>query len=378
MERNNIKSPRKNWKSEMEAVGFTYHTIDGEKYWTEDSYYKFSKDQIEHIYEVSKELSNMCFEAVQYVIDNNLFDKLKLSPESAELIRRSWEKDDPTLYGRFDLGWDGVGDIKLFEYNADTPTSLMEASVAQHYWRLAYFPKADQYNGIHEALTDQFLYIKGRLPIASTLYFSCIGESEEDVRTVYYLHDVAKEAGLKVKYINISDIGHNGYAFVDLDEQPIEHMFKLYPWEWMEHEDFAEFAFRDMKTWIEPIWKMVLSNKGILPILWEMYPNHPNLLEAYFDDGSKLRLKEFVRKPIFSREGANIEMHTSTGKLSSDGDYGEEGHIIQKLHMLPNFEGRYPVIGSWIVGDTACGIGIREDDTPITKNTSRFIPHIFI
>jgi glutathionylspermidine synthase len=44
---------------------------------------------------------------------------------------------------------------------------------------------------------------------------------------------------------------------------------------------------------------------------------------------------------------------------------------------LPEFVGRYPVIGAWIVGDEPAGIGIREDDTPITRNTSRFIPHYF-
>ncbi|MWT36094.1 glutathionylspermidine synthase preATP-grasp family protein, partial [Escherichia coli] len=33
------------------------------------------------------------------------------------------------------------------------------------------------------------------------------------------------------------------------------------------------------------------------------------------------------------------------------------------------------LIVSWIVDDEACGLGIREDNTLITKDTSRFIPH---
>lgn len=385
MKRKTIATPRKNWKQELESVGFTYHTIDGEKYWTEDSYYEFTAAQVDHIYEVTQELSDMCFKAVQHVIDNNLFAKLKLSPESAELITRYWNADAPTLYGRFDLGWDGVGPIKMYEYNADTPTSLMEASIAQYYWKQAYFPNAGQYNSIHETLVEQFKFIrKDFLPVDARMHFACVAESDEDKRTTYYMHDAAREAGIDVRFISIHDIGHNGEFFTDLDEQPIEHLFKLYPWEWMENEDFAEFAFRDIQTWLEPVWKMVLSNKAILPILWEMFPNHPSLLEAYFDeDGEPKITGGYVRKPIYSREGANIELHTGdTGaSIQTDGDYGKEGHIIQALHALPNFgtdeEGIYPVIGSWIVGDTACGIGIREDNSLITKNTSRFVPHIF-
>lgn len=387
MKRHSIAVPRKNWKSEMESVGFTYHTIDGEKYWTEDAYYEFTSSQVDEIYRVTKELSDMCFEAVQYVIDNNLFAKLKLSPESAELITRYWNADAPTLYGRFDLGWNGQGQIKMYEYNADTPTSLMEAAIAQYYWKLAYFPEADQYNTIHETLVEQFKFIKTKLPLAATLYFACVDDSEEDKRTTYYMHDAAREAGLDVSFITMSDIGHNGTCFTDLEERPIEHLFKLYPWEWIEHEEFAEFAFRDMKTWLEPVWKMVLSNKAILPILWEMHPNHPNLLEAYFDEEGEPKIVDaagnacYVRKPIYSREGANIELHNGAESIASEGEYGEEGHIIQQLYMLPNFgtkeEPKYPVIGAWVIGDEPCGIGIREDDSPITKNTSKFLPHIF-
>ena len=390
MKRKTIAVPRKNWTSEMESVGFTYHTINGEKYWTEDAYYEFTAAQVEKIESVTRELSDMCFAAVQYVIDNNLYARLKLSPESAELVQRYWEADAPTLYGRFDLGWNGVGEPKMYEYNADTPTSLMEASIAQFYWKQAYFPEADQYNEIHEALVEQFRYIKSRLHADAILHVACVEESEEDKRTTHYIADAAREAGLFVKFINMGDIGHNDEyeCFVDNDDERIEHMFKLYPWEWMEHEDFSQFAFRDMKTWLEPVWKMVLSNKAILPILWEMYPNHPNLLEAYFDEEGEPKIVDalgnpsYVRKPIYSREGANIELHNGTdAMLQTEGQYGAEGHIIQQLYMLPNFgtaeDPKYPVIGSWVVGDTPCGMGVREDNSPITKNTSHFLPHIF-
>jgi glutathionylspermidine synthase len=130
---------------------------------------------------------------------------------------------------------------------------------------------------------------------------------------------------------------------------------------------------------IEPIWKMLLSNKAILPVLWEMYPDHPNLLPAFFTP--QKFASDYVKKPLLSREGANINIHAATGEVATTGDYGAEGFVYQAYHPLPNFstngEANYMVVGSWIIGDEAAGIGIREDESPITKNTSRFVPHYF-
>ncbi|HSZ87188.1 MAG TPA: glutathionylspermidine synthase family protein, partial [Puia sp.] len=126
---------------------------------------------------------------------------------------------------------------------------------------------------------------------------------------------------------------------------------------------------------IEPAWKMILSNKAILPILWELYPHHPNLLPAYFEENN---MEEFVKKPILSREGANISI-ISNGRTieSTEGEYGKEGFIYQEYFPLPVFNGNnYPLIGSWIIGQEPAGIGIRESNQLITDNISRFIPHL--
>jgi Glutathionylspermidine synthase len=377
MYRRSLLSTRKNWQADMSNVGFTFHTLD-EPYWTEDAYYEFSPRQIAVIEHATDELVGMCFAAVDYVIEKNLFHKLKISPEIAAQIKLSWERDDPTLYGRFDLGWDGTGQLKMYEYNADTPTTLLEASIAQYYWKQAYFKHYDQFNSIHEALVEQLQWFKeNKLPVSGTMHFAYTEGSEEDMRTAQYLSDVAKEAGIETAIIDMSAIGHNAEreCFTDLQDNEIVSMFKLYPWEWMVEEEFAEFAFTDMKYWLEPVWKMVLSNKGLLPILWELYPNHPLLLESYFEEDNTLT--NFVKKPILSREGGNITM-VEGGKTvaSTDGTYGDSGYITQAIHKLPCFDGKYPMIGSWVIGENSFGIGIREDVTLITTNASRFVPHV--
>jgi glutathionylspermidine synthase len=191
--------------------------------------------------------------------------------------------------------------------------------------------------------------------------------------------DTAIQAGKQVEYVSLEEIGWddlNG-QFVDKLSKPIKCLFKLYPWEWMMREPFGQHVFDSKTRFVEPIWKSVLSCKGILALLWELFPDHPNLLEAYFEHPHGLTA--FAKKPLFSREGADIEFYQG-GELicsSNEGKYGVEGYVYQALFSLPCFHGMYPVIGSWVVGDEPAGICIREDVTPITTNMSHFVPHVF-
>jgi len=124
---------------------------------------------------------------------------------------------------------------------------------------------------------------------------------------------------------------------------------------------------------------MILSNKAILPILWQLNPNHPNLLPSFTEFEKTSLGFSYAKKPILSREGANIQLFDN-GRLISEtkGEYGEEGFIYQELCPLPEFDGNYPLIGSWVVGQEAAGIGIRETNTLITDNLSRFVPHLIV
>jgi glutathionylspermidine synthase len=160
----------------------------------------------------------------------------------------------------------------------------------------------------------------------------------------------------------------------------IPSLFKLYPLEFMFEERFGPALVLDGLRLIEPAWKAVLSNKGALALLWERFPGHPNLLECHIDDDPAAPLAPgWVRKPFFSREGANIQVVGADGSVSgTDGPYGGGPSVRQAWHPLPRFEGGFPLIGSWVVGDRACGMGLREDATAITVDTSRFMPHAII
>jgi glutathionylspermidine synthase len=379
MKRVNI-NPRADWEKKVEEIGLIYHHTEGLPYWNESAYYSFRSDEIDRIELVTNELHDMCLQAAQHIIDNNRFNELSLPAAAIPVIKQAWEDEPPALYGRFDLAYDGE-QLKLLEYNADTPTALLEAAVAQWHWLEDLFPKLDQFNSIHEKLLAKWHELKSYL--ASPIHFAYLeppdAENSEDLMTVSYLMDVAGQAGLEAVLLRIDDVGwlETQNRFVDLDGRPIRSIFKLYPWEWLLRDPYAEQLLSTYKCtqWIEPIWKMLLSNKGILPILWELFPGHDNLLECYFDQPK--RLSEYVKKPLLSREGANLTVRRGGIVQETEGPYGEEGFIYQAIARIPNFDSAFPVIGSWLIDGAAAGIGIRESETPVTNNLSRFVPHLF-
>jgi glutathionylspermidine synthase len=374
---------RAGWKQLAREVGFLFHTIDGKAYWDETGAYVFTLDEIErNLEDPTAEIEAMCIDLVHRVVGSEeLLAKLKIPKPFWDLIRSSWYDKEKNLYGRLDLSYSGNGPAKLLEYNADTPTSVYEAGTFQWWWledqkQNGRLPKdADQFNSLEDKLLDAFR----KFGLEGTLHFSHVKDHTEDEGTVTYLAGLAKEAGLETQLIAIEDIGVDAEGrFTDLADRIIYNLFKLYPYEWMVHDEFGKQLLKRKARIIEPPWKMILSNKGMLPLLWKFNQGHPNLLPTYFEgdsDASTLG-SSYVRKPLYSREGANVEI-IRAGKLTEavGGDYGAEGFVVQELCELPRFETGYPVIGSWVVASQPAGIGIREDNSLVTRDSSRFIPH---
>lgn len=355
----------------MEALGFNFHSPEDRTYWDESACYSFTAAEIDRLEEATNELESMCLKAVNYIIDNRLFGRMRIPPAAEELIVESWAQKEKNLYGRFDLAYDGHNPPKLLEYNADTPTALLEASVVQWQWLESRMPGKDQFNSIHERLIAAW----EQMEVDGRVMFACMAESPEDVGTTVYLQDAAAQAGLDTGFIAMSDIGTDGERFVDLENNAIGTLFKLYPWECLMAEEFAPLIHASGVRMIEPAWKMLLSTKALLPVLWEMFENHPLLLKSSFDE--KDISGAVVKKPIYGREGSNVTLRGAGVELATPGAYGAEGYVYQEYFEIPAFAGNYPVIGSWVVASEAAGIGIREDVSRITKDSARFIPHYF-
>ncbi|MCA0374524.1 MAG: glutathionylspermidine synthase family protein [Gemmatimonadetes bacterium] len=376
--------PRPDWQRKVESVGLTWHSNKG-PYWNESAYYSFTLDEVNALEAATTTLHGMFLEAAQHIIDRRLYEQLRIPPFMVPLIEVAWQQEPPSLYGRFDLAYDGVSPPRMLEYNADTPTSLVEASLAQWFWLQDVFPAKDQFNALHERLIAHWRalapYLQGQ-----RLHFAGMDDLEDGM-TLAYLRDTAEQAGIVCDTLTIGQIGLSSDGFfTDLSDRVIESLFKLYPWEWLVHEEprFVEaiLAHGPHMQWIEPVWKMLLSNKGLLAVLWELFPESPYLLPASFDVADTLLWDAFVRKPLLSREGANVTVTMFDQTLmESKGDYGEDGYVYQHLATIPNMGGsgadaRYPVLGTWIIGDQASGMGIRESNRLITDNLSQFVPHV--
>ncbi len=378
---------RADWRRQAASVGFDFAYAETPPYWDESIYYRFTLAEIERDIEAAtEELMGMCYQAVAYTLDRPaLLEQLAIPEWAWDYLRESWRRQDKDLYGRFDLHYDGTSTPKLFEFNADTPTALFEAAVFQWQWleqniAQGVFPaSADQFNSIHEKLIAAF----GKFGIGRrTLHVACLRDHPEDLLTAEYIRDCAHQAGVKTKALAIADIGITAdRRFTDLEDEIITDLFKLYPWEWMLADEFGPALRQDMMRLIEPPWKMALSNKGLLAILWEMFPGHRLLLPAYFENDPRAAALPgpYVRKPLLGREGSNIEIvRRGAAAIPTSGPYGAEGYVVQALCELPAFAGNRPVIGSWVVAGQACGMGIREEAALITSNGARFVPHIIL
>ena len=177
--------PRIDWVRDVEEIGFTYHTIDDELYWDEAGWYEFSLAEIEEVEAATNTLHEMSLQAVQKVLDDDRLDEFGIPAAFQDWVRASWDNDEPTLFGRFDLAYDGRTPPKLLEYNADTPTALFEAAVVQWHWLQAVHPELDQFNSLHEQLIDAWKYL--RKHGLKRLSFSATAGHEEDFGNVTYL-----------------------------------------------------------------------------------------------------------------------------------------------------------------------------------------------
>lgn len=375
-------APRDRWKERVENLGFSWSSMYDAPYWDESHAYRFSLAQIENeLEDPTADLLTCCYHAVAHAVDHSsVLTKLQIPEQFHDYVRNSWRDGSKDLYGRFDFAYNGSGHAKMLEFNADTPTSLYESAVVQWDWlessrEAGAIPKnADQFNSLHEKLIEAFK----RIGIRDKLHLAVFTEAIEDFGTVNYLADCAVQAGLKASVLDIAHLGIDSvHNLIDEENLVIDTLFKLYPWEMMIRDEGGASLLKSNCKIIEPPWKMILSNKGLLPLMWELFPGHPNLLPAYFaDDPRAEKLTDFALKPIFSREGENVTL-VKSGKVleKADGSYGAEGFVKQQLVEIPKFGNDYTIIGSWYVAGEPAGICIREDADMITKNLSRFVPH---
>ncbi|EPH6190380.1 glutathionylspermidine synthase family protein [Campylobacter upsaliensis] len=376
-------------KNYLESIGFSWHTDEDGSDYLDNQFICVSKNEANAYYEAANELYDMFIAAAQNVIDNDRFDELGIPFNLIDAIKMSWENEVHWhLYGRFDFagGLDGKP-IKLIEFNADTPTSLFESAILQ--WAMLKQNNLDehlQFNSIYESLMDNF---KRLITLDESveefeehyrgwkiLFSSVAGNKEEELTTKLLAH-IAKDAGFECDFAYVDEVEF-GEEGIFKNGVNYEYWFKLIPWEEIAIEE-GELAMlltqimRNQKAIIlNPAYTLLFQSKGILKILWELYPNHPLLLESSYEP---LQGKDFVKKPMFGREGANISIVKDDVKLQENiGPYGNNKMIYQQYYELNSNENEYYQAGVFFAYE-GCGLGFRKGGL-IIDNASKFVGHI--
>ena len=377
----------------LESIGFIWHTDSDNSSYVSDEIVVISEDEANAFYEATNELYDMFAQAGQYVIDNDLFHEINIPFNLVEMIKESWENDVHWhLYSRFDLagGIDGKP-IKMIEFNADTPTSLFETAIIQ--WAMLKangLDEASQFNNIYDALKDNFKRIitldtdvekfeEYYANLGWKILFSSISSSSEDINTTKLLEHIANEAGFNTDFEFIENVQFSDDGIFK-DEESFEFWFKLIPWENIAIEEselaliLTEIIKEKRAIIFNPAYSLMFQSKGFMKILWDLYPNHPLLLETSFEP---LENKKQVEKRCFGREGANTKIINSDGSIDveTSGDY--EGHkaIYQEYVELPTDKDGNSYQAGVFFAYEACGLGFRKG-SKILNNMSKFVGHI--
>lgn len=378
--------------STLEELGFTWHTdSDGTKY-VSDELVKITANEAEAYYKAGNEIYDMYVEAAEYVIENDLFFDLGIPFNLVETIKKSWENDVHWhIYGRFDLagGIDGQ-DIKLIEFNADTPTSLFETALLQ--WALLKhndMNEEKQFNAVYEGIKNNFkrlITLFDDIEVFEERYdgwkilFSCISGNEEEEATTKLLQQIATDAGFNTSFEYLENTHFDENGIYDADENKYEYWFKLYPWEDIAHDEpelattLTNMIQAQEAIILNPAYTLLFQSKGMLKILHDLFPESSYLLKTSFEELQGIKQ---VEKTVFGREGANTKIIDSDGTIleSIDGPYDNYKKVYQEYVDFPkDYSGAKYQAGVFFAYES-CGVSFRKG-SEIMDNMSKFVGHV--
>ena len=376
----------------LESIGFYWHTDDDATPYIADEIVEVDSEEADAYYEAANELYDMFVEAGEHVIENDLLHDIGIPFNLVDAVKMSWDNDVHWhLYGRFDFagGLDGKP-IKLIEFNADTPTALFETSIVQ--WatlKLNGMEESHQFNNLHEALVENFKRMITMEEDVSSfeesydgwkILFSSVKGNIEEENTVRLLQSIANEAGYVTEFAYADEVEFDAEEGVSYKDVDYEYWFKLLPWEdiAIEESDLAMLLTQIMENQkaiiLNPAYTLMFQSKAFMAILWDLYPNHPLLLETSFEPLEGIAQ---VEKKIFGREGANTIIVDENEEIiaETDGEYGEFPSIFQEYVELPkNDKGESYQAGVFYAYE-GCGLGFRKGGL-ILDNASKFVGHV--
>ena len=350
--------------------------------WDETVHWRFTADEIETLYGAAGEIHAMAVEAVGHVVEGRLYPLFGLTPEAGEAVGASWRSRDREmdLVTRLTLAWNGSDAPRLVSFQADSPSGLVEAAIAQWRWKESRFPGSDQFNSIDDDLGERMKALRALVPGVSNAVVTHLEGDASGEGQMAYIAKLAAYAGLEIERLPLQQIGWSDETreFYDMQEREIRLMFKSHPWQWLIADRFGENLMRSCSRErievVEPAWKLLLTNRAINAVLWEKYPFHPNLLETVTDPTMMVVSTDCLAIPKFADVGHAVrEGRIESGRFvcPTAAPEGEEGEILQE--RPPHALGIEVLFDLWMIGGEAKGLGVRE----MRDEGETFVPHRF-
>ncbi len=336
--------------------------------------------------------------ATDYVLQNEtLLAKFNIPDVIWPRIQQSWSnRRNQMITGRFDFCLTEKG-LKVYEYNADSASCHMECGKIQGLW--AKHMACDVGVDAGEMLFKQLVRAWEDNDVDGLVHILLDDDKEENYHA-RYMKSAIEKAGIKVKLIeDMNELRWNELGeVVDKEGIAIHWVWKTWAWETALDQLRAELMdsdqhhalraskksapklmdvlFRPNTMVIEPLWTLIPSNKAILPVLWEMFPDHPYLLESQFELTDKLQNEGYVCKPIAGRCGSNVVLFDKNAETLSEthGRFGQQDSIYQALCCLPTIKGLNAQLCSFNAGGTYAGACVRVDSSLIITNKSDIMP----
>ena len=343
--------------------------------WASDACYVLTANEVAWLFEAAAAVQGLCLQLVERSVQAEAMAIFGIPDAFAGSIRTSWRNCEPAVLGRMDFIFDGVRPPKLLEYNTDMTGLFADTALFMPQWQAQHAGVQPVESRLAEMVAATWRSIAAAHNVPQPVYFACLQDNPFHYRDASLVRALCDQAGMRTAGIDLSLIGYDQKAnvFLDLDNRRIESLFLHYPWEWILNEPFGQALLAGGLRLFEPVWKILMSSKAILPALYEMFPDNPHILPAAHKAPGAWA-SGFVEKPVFGFLGSGVSINTP-GFQEGEKPDPPVPTIFQAYEAPADCDGYHPVFSVWIAGNEPAAICIREDTRGIITGDSRFVPY---
>lgn len=371
-------------------------TLDSEHY----RYFRISETAEEELRRATNELHLMFLHATEAVLaDDRLLNRFNIPACLWPRLRKSWQnRRGETVTGRFDFCVTEHG-IKLYEYNADSASCHMETGRVQGQWARHF--GVEEGNDAGASLYPSLVEAWRNSGVEGLMHIMQDNDAEETYHA-QFVKEAAEAAGLRCKVVKgLSVLSWNDKGeIVDDDGNPVRFVWKTWAWETaldqIRVECEADDSLPQLRTAddhystprlvdvllrpdimvYEPFWTLIPSNKAILPVLWQIFPEHPYLLNTQFELTDEVASRGYVTKPIAGRCGFNISLFDKQDNVlkETDGRFDDQDQVYQALWKLPEIDGYKTQVCTFTAKGKYAGSCVRVDKSLIITTHSELLP----